>query len=68
MKSDEVRGKIGEKLKSAEDIRKREELDNPKNAIWTKKRVHQWRRKFIQMKITNTIKWQEFCTAYINKQ
>jgi hypothetical protein len=67
IKSDEVQGKIGKELKKTEEIRKRNELDDPNNQKWRQKRIFSWRREFIQMKITNTIKWQEFCAAQANK-
>jgi len=67
IKSDEVQGKIGKELKKKEEVRKRNELDDPNNQKWKRKRMFSWRRKFIQMKIINTIKWQEFCAAQANK-
>jgi len=68
MQSEEVQGKIGKELKTKEEIKKLKELDDPNNESWRKKRIFSWRRKFIQMKITNTIEWQEFCATEANKQ
>jgi len=68
MKSNEVQGRIGKELKTKEEIRIRNELDNPNNEIWTRKRVEEWRRNFIELKITNTIEWQKFCTKQASKE
>ena len=68
MKSDIVQGRIGTELKTRQEIRKRNELDDPNNEIWTRKRISSWRNRFIQMKIRNTIKWEEFCARHDNQQ
>jgi hypothetical protein len=47
---------IGDELKSPEEIRKREELDDV-NHPWTNTRC----KKFIQQKITNILEFQDLC-------
>ena len=59
--SDEVKGKIGRTEKSNEEIRKREQLDDPNNKRWKNQRIHKWRRDFIEIKIQNILQWKEFC-------
>jgi hypothetical protein len=67
-KSNEIQGIIGNELKTKEEIKKRKELDDPNNGIWKRKQIFQWRPKFIEMKIRNTIQWQEFCDEQPNKK
>jgi hypothetical protein len=67
-KSNEIQGIIGNQLKTKEEIKKRKELDDPNNEIWKRKRIFQWQQKFIEMKIRNTIQWQEFCDVQSNKK
>ena len=57
-KSDKTKG---EELKTAADIRKREQLDDPFNETWKKKRRPSKLKAFIDQKIRNTIEWKEFC-------
>jgi hypothetical protein len=63
----EVQGKIGKELKTKDEIRKRDHIDDPNNETWKSKRLFRWRKKFIQIKIQNTIEWKEFCTKQENK-
>ncbi|UJR07650.1 hypothetical protein I4U23_011938 [Adineta vaga] len=61
MKSNEIRGTIGKELKTKDEIRKRIESDDPNNTQWSMERVPPRRRKFIKLKIKNTIEWENFC-------
>ncbi|CAM4863546.1 unnamed protein product [Rotaria socialis] len=67
MASNEVQGKIGKALKTMKEIRKLNVLDDVNNELWRKKRFPLWRQQFIEMKISNTIQWQEFCAAQENQ-
>jgi hypothetical protein len=67
MKSNEIQGKIGIERKTDEEIRKRDELDDPNTKIWKDKKYPRWRKEFIQMKIRNTIEWTEFCERKTKK-
>jgi hypothetical protein len=64
MNSNEIQGKIGTELKSKDEIRKRDHIDDPNNETWKNKRLLRWRRKFIQIKIQNTLEWKEFCAKH----
>ncbi|CAF0983783.1 unnamed protein product [Rotaria sordida] len=66
--SNDIQGKIGTELKTKKEIKELNALDDPNNEIWTKKRYPSWRQEFIQIKLSNTIKWQEFCAAQAKKQ
>ncbi|CAF4713604.1 unnamed protein product, partial [Rotaria sp. Silwood2] len=66
--SNDLQGKIGKELKTKKEIKELNALDDPNNELWKNKKFSSWRRKFIQTKLSNTIKWQEFCAAQANKQ
>jgi hypothetical protein len=68
VKSDVVQGKIGKELKTKEEIKRRNELDDPNNKFWTEKRRNPQRREFIQLKIRNTIDWEKFCAVQAKKK
>ncbi|CAF3317672.1 unnamed protein product [Rotaria sp. Silwood2] len=67
MTSNDLQGKIGTNLKTKKEIKELNALDDPNNELWKNKKFSPWRRKFIQTKLSNTIKWQEFCAAQTNK-
>ena len=52
--------KIGDELKTSEDIRKIEERDNP-NRVWKKTRGA---KAFIEQKIKNTLELQDLCERF----
>ncbi|CAF3707374.1 unnamed protein product [Rotaria sp. Silwood1] len=68
MTSNDIQGKIGAELKTKKEIKELNALDDPNNEIWKNKQFSSWRKRFIQTKLLNTIKWQEFCAAQTNKQ
>lgn len=63
-----VPGLIGkEEKRTVEEMKILHKLDDPNNPIWTSKRRSLWKQKFIQIKLSNNIKWQEFCVAQEKK-
>ncbi|CAF1114353.1 unnamed protein product [Adineta steineri] len=67
IQSNEIQGRIGNELKTREAIRRRNELDDPNYRNW-KDKGFKSTRKFIRLKIRNTIKWQKFCAEYENNK
>ncbi|CAF2898789.1 unnamed protein product [Rotaria sp. Silwood2] len=61
-----LQGKIGNELKTEEEMRKLHELDDPNNKRWTIKRPRQCTREFLQAKIQNTIELQTLCETSTN--
>lgn len=67
IKSNEIQGKIGKELKTKEEIRKINELDNPNNPRWKNKKLISRLGEFLELKLRNTIEWQQFCAAQTTK-
>ena len=64
--SDILQGKIGNELKTQEEIQKLNELDDLNNKRWKIKRPHRCTREFLQAKIQNTIELQNLCETSAN--
>lgn len=61
LNSDILQGRIGNELKTEEEMRKLHELDNPKNKRWTKKQPRHCTKEFLQAKLQNIIELQKLC-------
>ncbi|CAF1250141.1 unnamed protein product [Rotaria magnacalcarata] len=61
--SDVLQGKIGNELRTEEDMQKLHALDNPNNKRWTIKRPRRCTLAFLQAKIQNTIEFNRLCES-----
>ncbi|CAF1010816.1 unnamed protein product [Rotaria sordida] len=61
--SDILQGKIGNELKTEEEIRKLNELDDPNNKRWIIKQPCRCTHEFLQAKIKNIIELQNLCES-----
>jgi hypothetical protein len=66
--SNKLQDKIGNELKTEEEIKNENELDNPNNPLWTTKRRSRYTASFIQRKIQNIIELEKLCSEYKHDQ
>ncbi|CAF1193584.1 unnamed protein product [Adineta steineri] len=66
LNSDLIQGRIGDELKTQEELQKLNELDDPKYSRWTIKKPRRCTHEFLQTKIQNTIEVRKLCNMSVN--